>query len=86
MASAYGRRCVGVRPTPKIPAARARKTSGTQGIVCQDKILMRPVVRATEHYLVSEQYLSVVSYELCHISWFHLVCSVLRYVTVYYAS
>ena len=31
--SAYGRRCVGLRPTPKIPAAR-EKTSGTQGTIC----------------------------------------------------
>ena len=29
VAPAYGRRCVGLRPTPKIPA-HARKTSGTQ--------------------------------------------------------
>ena len=31
--SAYGRRCVGLRPTSKIPAAR-EKTSGTQGTIC----------------------------------------------------
>ena len=31
--SAYGRRCVGLRPTPKIPAAR-EKTCGTQGTIC----------------------------------------------------
>ena len=30
VASAYGRRWVGLRPTPKIPAAR-EKTLGTQG-------------------------------------------------------
>ena len=30
VASAYGRRCVGLRPTPKFPP-HARKTSGTQG-------------------------------------------------------
>ena len=29
-ASAYGRRCVGLRPTPKFPTA-GEKTSGTQG-------------------------------------------------------
>ena len=35
MALAYGRRCVGLRPTPKIPAAHV-KTSGTQGSLEQE--------------------------------------------------
>ena len=40
VASAYGRRCVGLRPTPKIPAAR-EKTSGTQGKILLTAISVR---------------------------------------------
>ena len=72
VASAYGRGCVGLRPTTKIPTAHAmhaRKTSGTQGTLLHLNVTYRigmfqfvnwkPNISRTRHLLI------VVSKVMC---------------------